>query len=88
MNQAVKVLKNEPSKTVEVVVHVNEELDEDQRDSLTSVLKSTAGVTDVEFCPSRCHLMLVTYDRDVYSSQAVLRRINSQQVHAQLVGPV
>ena len=88
MDQVVNALKNAPSKTIEVVVHVNEELDEDQRDTLASVLSNTDGIMGVEFCPSRCHLMLVKYDRDLYSSQAVLKRINSQQVHAQLIGPV
>jgi hypothetical protein len=88
MDQAAHPLKNEIRKTVEIVVHVNEELDEGQRNNLTSALKSTDGITDAEFCPLRWHLMLVRYDRDVYSSQAVLNNIASQDVHAQLIGPV
>jgi hypothetical protein len=32
--------------------------------------------------------MLVRYDTDAFSSQDVLRRITSQNVHAQLIGPV
>jgi hypothetical protein len=88
MDQAIHSIKNEASKTVEIVVHVNEELNESQRNKLTSQLKRADGITDAEFCPLRWHLMLVRYDRDACSSQAVLKNIASQQIHAQLIGPV
>jgi hypothetical protein len=88
MDQVLYTLKNETKNTVEIVVHVNEDLNEGQRDNLTSALKSAHGITDAEFCPLRWHLMLVRYDREACSSQAVLKNIASQQVHAQLIGPV
>jgi cell division protein FtsX len=88
MNQAVQPIINEAKKTVEIVVHVTEGLNEDQRSNLASALKNTNGITDAEFCPLRYHLMLVRYDMDAFSSQDVLRSINSQDVHAQLIGPV
>jgi len=43
---------------------------------------------NAEFCPLRYHLMLVRYDRDLYSSQDVLNRVTSQNVDARLIGPV
>jgi len=43
---------------------------------------------NAEFCPLRYHLILVRYDTDAFSSQDVLKRINSQEVHAQFIGPV
>jgi len=88
MNQIVQPINNETKATVEVVVHVTEGLNEDQRDHLASVLKNTDGITGAEFCPLRYHLMLVRYDTDVFSSQDVLRRVAAQDVHAQLIGPV
>ena len=88
MDQAVKPLKHDTRTTVEVVVHVDEELDEGQRSTLASALKNIDGIEEAEFCASRWHLMLVRYDRDVYSSQEVLRHIAAQRVHAQLIGPV
>ena len=88
MDQRVKPIYNDLQNTVEMVVHVTEELNEDQRNNLTSALDNTAGITNAEFCPLRYHLMLVRYDTDAFSSQDVLRSITSQDVHAQLIGPV
>jgi len=88
MDQVLHAFKNETRKTVEIVVHVNEELTEHQRNNLTSTLKSTDGITDAEFCPLRWHLMLVRYDTGAFCSQDVLTNIASQNVHAQLIGPV
>ena len=81
-------VNNATNNTVEIVVHVTEELNEDQRDSLAIGLKHTNGIMNAEFCPLRYHLILVRYDTDAFSSQDVLKRINSQEVHAQLIGPV
>jgi hypothetical protein len=36
----------------------------------------------------RYHLMLVKYDRDLYSSRDILDRVTSQNVSAKLIGPV
>jgi len=88
MNQIVQPLNSEARKTVEIVVHVTEELNEDQRDNLASALKNTEGITGAEFCPLRYHLMLVRYDTDVFSSQDVLRSVSEQDLHARLIGPV
>ena len=81
-------VNNATNNTVEIVVHVTEELNEDQRDSLAIGLKHTNGIMNAEICPLRYHLILVRYDTDAFSSQDVLKRINSQEVHAQFIGPV
>lgn len=88
MDQMVQPIHNEVQNTVEIVVHITEELNENQRDSLISALENSTGITNAEFCPLRYHLMLVRYDTDAFSSQDVLRRITSKNVHAQLIGPV
>ncbi len=88
MDQRVQPINIDIKNTVELVVHITEELNEGQRDSLTSTLETTAGISNAEFCPLRYHLMLVRYDTDVFSSQDVLRSITSQDIHAQLIGPV
>jgi hypothetical protein len=88
MDQRVQPINIDIKNTVELVVHIKEELNEGQRDSLTSALENTAGISDAEFCPLRYHLMIVKYDTDVFSSQDVLRSITSQDIHAQLIGPV
>jgi hypothetical protein len=88
MDKSVQPINSELQNTVEIVVHVTEELNEDQRKNLASALENTNGITGAEFCPLRYHLMLVRYDTDGFSSQDVLRSITSQDVRAQLIGPV
>jgi hypothetical protein len=88
MNQIVQPINSEARNTVEIVVHVTEGLDEDQRNDLVSALKNTNGITGAEFCPLRYHLMLVRYDTNLFSSQDVLRSVSEQDIHARLIGPV
>jgi len=88
MGQALHSIENEPDHTVEIVVHITETLEEQQRGDLIASLEDNGGITTAEFCPLRYHLMLVRYDRDLYSSQKVLDRVTSQNVKARLIGPV
>ena len=88
MGQALHSIENEPDHTVEIVVHITENLGEQQRGNLVAALESNGGITAAEFCPLRYHLMLVRYDRELYSSQDVLNRVKSQNVNARLIGPV
>lgn len=77
-----------PGNNVEVIVHVDETLDQWQRQDLVSFLESSEGVEAAEFCPLRYHLMLVQYDRARMNSRDVLDRVKSRNVHAVLIGPV
>ena len=88
MGQALHSIENEPDHTVEIVVHITENLGEQQRGNLVAALEGNGGITAAEFCPLRYHLMLVRYDRELYSSQDVLNRVRSQNVNARLIGPV
>ncbi|MGB5179233.1 MAG: hypothetical protein WBP44_10945 [Gammaproteobacteria bacterium] len=88
MTQALHSTETQPDHTVEIVVHVTETLGEKQREELIASLEDNGGITAAEFCPLRFHLLLVRYDRDVYSSQDILNRVASQNVNARLIGPV
>ena len=88
MGQALHSIESEPDHTVEIVVHITESLGEQRRGDLVAALQDNGGITTAEFCPLRYHLMLVRYDRDLYSSQDVLDRVTSQNVSARLIGPV
>lgn len=88
MAHALHSIENEPEGTVEIVVHITETLGEQQRGDLVSALEDSGGITTAEFCPLRYHLMLVRYDKDMYSSQDVLDRVTSKNVNARLIGPV
>jgi len=68
------LIDNETKSTVEIVVHITDELNEEQRSNLASVLENTNGIEGAEFCPLRYHLMLVRYDTDMFSSKDVLKK--------------
>jgi len=87
MGQALHSIESEPDSTIEIVVHITETLGDQRREDLVTALEGNGGITAAEFCPFY-HLMLVRYDRDLYSSQDVLERVTSQNVKARLIGPV
>ncbi|MGD2111923.1 MAG: ATP-binding protein [Gammaproteobacteria bacterium] len=77
-----------PGSNVEVIVHVDETLDQWQRQELVSFLESSDGVESAEFCPLRYHLLLVQYNREHMNSRDLLNRVLSRDVHAELIGPM
>jgi hypothetical protein len=79
---------NEAKNAVETVVHVSENLEDEQRRNLVVALEQEDGIVSAEFCPLRYHLMLVRYDRHRYSSQDVLRAVGAQKIQARLIGCV
>ncbi|MGB5178996.1 MAG: hypothetical protein WBP44_09735 [Gammaproteobacteria bacterium] len=88
MEQVLRSIENVPEHTVEIIVHIAEDLQEQQRGNLVAALGNNDGIVAAEFCPLRYHLMLVRYDRDMYSSQDVLAKVKSHHVDARLIGPV
>jgi len=88
MEQVLRSIENVPERTVEIIVHIAENLQEQQRGNLVAALGNNDGIVAAEFCPLRYHLMLVRYDRDLYSSQDVLAKVKSHNVDARLIGPV
>jgi hypothetical protein len=88
MDQEVQPISNEAKNTVEIVVHIKEDLGEGQQKLVVSELEKTDGIIGAEFCILRNHLMLVKYDREIFSSQDVLKSFNSSNLKAKLVGPI
>jgi hypothetical protein len=81
-------IRPEAERSTEIVVHIDETLGSGQRSNLVQALEGTEGIRSAEFCPLRYHLMLVNYNRERITSQDVLSRVTSQNVHAELIGPV
>lgn len=88
MGEVVQSIQSVPNKNVEIIVHVDESLDELQRDELITRLQEEEAINSAEFCPLRYHLMLVNYDRGILTSQDVLGRVMSNNINAKLIGPV
>lgn len=88
MEHAITTIAVESEHTVEIVVHITETLEEQQRLNFIDALENDDRISAVSFSPKRCHLMLIKYDSNRYSSQDVLASIKSQKINARLVGPV
>jgi len=88
MNQVAQPLPNQEKSAVEIVVHVSKDLGNEQRDLVVSALEKTDGIMGAEFCVTRNHLVIARYDKDVMSSQGVLKSFNSLNLDARLIGPI
>jgi hypothetical protein len=73
---------------VEIVIHIDESLSDNQRVTLTSALTEREGIRSAEFCTLRDHLVLVNYDSRRLSSLDVLQLVSGEKVTAQLIGPI
>jgi hypothetical protein len=88
MNQVAQHLPTEEKCAVEVVVHISKDLGEEQRNLVVSELEKANGMMGAEFCLMRNHLVLAKYDRNMVSSQDVLKSFNSLNLDAKLIGPI
>ena len=88
MDQVVQHMPNEAKNAVEIIVHIKEDLGDDQRKALVSALEGANGIIGAEFCPLRYHLVVARYDRNAVTSQDVLQSFNSLNVEAKLIGPI
>jgi len=76
------------NQSVEIIVHVDEQLGELRRQEVVSSLSATDGIYKARFTPNRDHLMLVEYDRIKHKAQDVLHKVMKQRLHAVLIGPI
>ena len=88
MNQVAQYLPAAEADAVEIVVYIKKDLEEEQQNLVISALKQTNGIMGAEFCATRNHLVLAKYDKDILSSQDVLKSFNSLKLDAKLVGPI
>jgi hypothetical protein len=72
----------------DLLIHVNEALNEDQRKKVITVLEEIDGVRTAEFSPQRWHLLIVWYDTNFASSRAILDELSRQDLNVQLIGPL
>ena len=72
---------------IQVVVHVDDALNEDQRSDLVGHLQGCDGVEYACFTSGRDHLLLINYDRDRTQALDVLGYVRGIQT-AELIGPI
>jgi hypothetical protein len=73
---------------VEIVVHVDDLLGNEQQTELIDYLKKDDGVKEAHFTPGHAHLLIIDYDRDRLSAQDVLHKVRSEHLRAELIGPI
>jgi len=88
MNQVAQNLPNKEKSAVEIVLYISKNLGNEQRSLVVSTLEKTDGIMGAQFCLTRNHLMLAKYDKDIMTSQDVLKSFNSLNLEAKLIGPI
>jgi hypothetical protein len=73
-------------KLVDVTVHIDESVDHAGRERIAESLRALNGVVSAVPHDERPHLMVVGYNPDRVTSQAILARVKSTGVHAELIG--
>jgi len=71
---------------VDIIVHVDELLDEQNRRRVEHAILKTAGVERAHFNDERQHLLIVGYDPAQTDSSQILRVVKQYQLNAQLIG--
>ena len=71
---------------VDVTLHIDENLDAQDRTRIEGNLRSINGVVSVHNPDERPHLVVVEYNPEATSSQAVLNCVTAEGVHAELIG--
>lgn len=71
---------------VNVMVHVNEDMDEFTLNALEDAMRGDRGVVSVGHNPKNPHLLLVAYDSAVARSSTFMHQFQDRGMHAQLVG--
>ena len=70
----------------DITLHINEDTNHDDRESLRDVLLDMNGVMSADCHDEVPHLMVIAYDPELVSSQDFLLTMNKQGMHSQLVG--
>jgi len=70
----------------DILIHVNESLNHQQRHSLEDAVREVDGVVAPRFNEGTEHLLLVAFNPAVTNAKALLSKVKSYGHHAQLIG--
>lgn len=74
------------AKHVDVTIHVDETLTETQLTDLEGKIRAKSGVLDVTHQQSNPHLMVAEYDPDRVNSSDLLKIVEDNHLHGELIG--
>jgi hypothetical protein len=70
----------------DILIHINQDLNEQQRMALEESMREIDGVVAPRFNPGKDHLLLVAFNPAKTSTDALLAKVQSFGYNAQLVG--
>ena len=72
-------------KMVDVVLHINEETSQEDRDAIRDRLLGLTGVMAAAYHDDKPHLFIVEFDPDTISATALMGAVTDYGLHAQVV---
>ena len=73
-------------KMTDVTLHIDENTNKDERESLRDSLLVLNGVMAADYHDDKPHLMIVEYDPDKINSSDFLSTVKGKGLHAELIG--
>ena len=73
-------------KMSDVMLHIDENLGERERDCFESYMRSHPGVIGLGFHAEKPHLMIVEFNPERTSPAELLHSVTQQGLHAELIG--
>ena len=70
----------------DVTIHIDETLDPAHMKQLRDTLLDANGVMTADYRQENLHLMVVGYDPQAINTQSLLRTVQAQGLHAELIG--
>lgn len=70
----------------DIMLHIDEELDEQSQQALETLMRKQDGVIGLGYHGERPHLMVIGYNPEATTDQALLHCVQEQGLHAELVG--
>ena len=80
-----EIIPADNSESVEVIVHVGDDLGKQQRNDLLSRMSDESGILEANIAELRGHFMIVRYDRNAMSSRNVIDAFKESNVDARLI---
>lgn len=73
-------------KISDIIIHINENMSNEERLSLEKTLRTVDGVVSPGFNANKDHLLMVTYNTEKTNTAALLEKTRAAGYTAQLVG--
>lgn len=73
-------------KMVDVMIHIDEEMDDDKRQAVMDSIWQLDGIIGVIFHAEKPHLLIIEYNPDKSSSSQFIEKVRENGLHGELVG--